>query len=201
MKDKGWFNLVFMFLCTAICTGILSGVYVYSRPLIQANARLSEIKAQMNALAMAIPADATSTDLEAYYDQNISETEINGVILYQYDGEDGTVQYVIPFEGAALWGDLSGVIALEQDLRTVVGMDFISQNETPGLGGRIEEDWFKEQFRGISLYEEGAPIRYNAAGQEGQVDAITGATQTSTAVASIINESIQDAKTKIGGGN
>lgn len=200
MKDKGWFNIVFMFICTAIVTGILSSVYVYSRPIIQSNARLSEITAQINALNISIPTGVSSTDLEALYEQNIEELEVNGVNLYRYVTEEGAKQYVIPFEGGALWGDITGVIALEEDLKTVVGLDFISQNETPGLGGRIEEDWFKEQFRGILLYEDGAPIRYKSTSQEGQVDAITGATSTSAAVANIVNESLKDILSKIGGG-
>lgn len=200
MKDKAWFNLVFMFICTAIFTSILSVVYVYSRPLIQANARLSEITAQINALDIAIPAGVSSTDLEALYEQNIEEIDVNGVSLFSYETDEGAKQYIIPFEGGALWGDIRGVIALEEDLKTVVGLDFISQNETPGLGGRIEEDWFKEQFRGILLNEDGDPIRYKTTSQEGQVDAITGATATSTAVANIVNESLQDILSKIGGG-
>jgi Na+-transporting NADH:ubiquinone oxidoreductase subunit C len=201
MKDKAWFNLVFMLVCTAIFTGILSGAYVYSRPLIQANKRLNEINAQLNALGIAVPAGMSSTDLEAYYEQSIDVKNINGQDVYQYEADDGSIKYAVPFEGAGLWGDITGIIAMEQDLRTLVGMDFISQNETPGLGGRIEEDWFKEQFRGISLYEDGDFIRFSTVSSEGQVDAITGATATSNAVLDILNESISKAKTKIGGDN
>jgi Na+-transporting NADH:ubiquinone oxidoreductase subunit C len=200
VKDKGWFNIVFMLICTALLTGIISGVYVYSRPLIQANARLSEITAQINALDISIPAGMSSTDLEVLYEQNIEEVKVNGVSLYMYETDEGAKRYVIPFEGGALWGDIVGVIALDEDLKTVVGLDFVSQNETPGLGGRIEEEWFKEQFRGIILYEDGEPIRYRSTSQEGQVDAITGATATSTAVANIVNESLRDTLSKIGGG-
>jgi Na+-transporting NADH:ubiquinone oxidoreductase subunit C len=201
VKDKAWFNLVFMLICTAIFTGILSGVYVYSRPLIEANERLSEVNAQLNALGVAVPAGMSSTDLEAYYEQNIDVNNINGLDVFQYEADDGSIKYAVPFEGAGLWGDITGIIAMEQDLKTLVGMDFISQNETPGLGGRIEEDWFKEQFRGISLYEDGEYIRFSTAGSEGQVDAITGATATSNAVLDILNESINQAKSNIGGGN
>lgn len=201
MKDKTWFSPVFMLICTAIFTGILSGVFVYSRPLIQANARLNEITAQLHALDITIPADVSPTDLESSYEQNIDEVNINGLTLYQYKTDDGKINYAIPFEGAGLWGEITGIIALDQELKTVLGMDFISQNETPGLGGRIEEDWFKEQFRSIALYEDGEPIRYAAPGSEGQIDAITGATATSSAVLDIMNAAIQDAKSKVGGGN
>jgi Na+-transporting NADH:ubiquinone oxidoreductase subunit C len=200
MKDKAWFNLVFMLLCTAVFTGILSGVYVYSRPLIEANARMTEIKAQLNALQAAVPTASGSMELEAYYNESIEKQEINGVTVYSYRDGDGKLFYALPFEGSGLWGRITGIVALDSDLKTVMGIDFISQNETPGLGGRIEEDWYKEQFRGITLFDDGDPVRYASSGDDGQVDAITGATITSTAVASMVNESINEAKTKIGGG-
>jgi Na+-transporting NADH:ubiquinone oxidoreductase subunit C len=201
MKNKAWFNLVFMLICTVVFTGILSGVYVYSRPLIQANARMTEIKAQLNALQAAVPADSSSTELEAYYNKNIERQESNGMTYYSYKDDSGRQYYALHFEGSGLWGKITGIVALDADMKTVTGIDFISQNETPGLGGRIEEDWFKEQFRGIALLEDGDPVRYASSGSGGQVDAITGATITSTAVANMINESIIDAKTKLGGGN
>jgi len=201
MKDKAWFNVVFMLICTVILTGILSGVYVYSRPLIQANTRLRGINAQIYALGIDIPVGMNSTDLLAFYEQVIEEKKINGLTVFQYQADDGSIWYAFPFEGAALWGDISGIIALDHDLKTVLGLDFISQNETPGLGGRIEEEWFKEQFRGIALYEDGDAIRYATAGSNGQVDAITGATNTSTAVLDTINETVSEIKARMGGGN
>ncbi|NLA83424.1 MAG: FMN-binding protein [Clostridiales bacterium] len=201
MKDKGWFNIVFMFICTAFFTGILSGAYVFTRPQIQANARLNEIRAQLNALQIELPAGMSSIALEAFYDQNIKEVKKDDVTLFQYETEEGAVQNLLIFEGAALWGDIVGVIALDEDFKTVIGMDIIKQNETPGLGGRIAEDWFKEQFRGIKLYEDGEPLRYASPGKEGQLDAVTGATATSNALLSVINESIKELRAKTGGGN
>jgi len=200
MKNKPWFNMVFMLICTVICTGLLSGVYVYSRPLIQANARMSEIKAHLNALNISLP-DSDPTELESFYDKNIVEQDIGGITVYQYQDDKEGLLYALPFEGSGLWGKITGVVALDGDLKTVVGIDFITQNETPGLGGRIEETWFKEQFRGITLYETGNLIRFTSSGSDGQVDAIAGATITSASVANMINESISQAKSKVGGGS
>ncbi len=33
----------------------------------------------------------------------------------------------------------------------ILGLAFLRHSETPGLGGRITEDWFLEQFRGLPL--------------------------------------------------
>ena len=127
MKDKAWFNLVFMLICTALFTGILSGFYVYSRPQISANARLNEITAQLNALNIVIPAGMSSTDLELYYEQHIVVKNMNGFDVYQYETNDGSIYYAIPFEGAGLWGDITGIIAPDQELKTVVGMDLFPE--------------------------------------------------------------------------
>jgi Na+-transporting NADH:ubiquinone oxidoreductase, subunit NqrC len=81
-------------------------------------------------------------------------------------------------------------------------VDFISQNETPGLGGRIEENWFKEQFKSEKLID--GRITVTAIGQadenheNGKVDAITGATQTSKAVEKIINEYLEKLRVILG---
>jgi Na+-transporting NADH:ubiquinone oxidoreductase subunit C len=56
--------------------------------------------------------------------------------------------YAFVRNGAGLWGTITAVVGLAPDLRTVAGIMFIDQNETPGLGARISEDWFQEQFRG-----------------------------------------------------
>ena len=71
-------------------------------------------------------------------------------------------------------------------------VEFIKQNETPGLGARIAEEWFKEQFRGkmgpFVLVPEGT------AEAEKELDAITGATRTSNFVLEMINQSLEDIK-------
>lgn len=201
MRNKAWFNLVFMLVCTVVITGVLSGVHVYTRPMIQANNRKTEIMAQMNALNIAIPSAADSAGLEAFYDSKVKEQTAGGLTYYRYEDENGEVSYAIPFTGSGLWGKIFGVIALDKDMKKVIGIDFISQNETPGLGGRIEEGWFKNQFRNIALNDSGAPIRYKTSDSDGQVDAITGATITSTAVVNMMNEYINEAKSKVGGGS
>ena len=72
----------------------------------------------------------------------------------------------------------------------MLGLDFVKQNETPGLGARISESWFKEQFRGkrgpFRLVPEGVESGEN------EFQAITGATSTSNAVLDLLNRSIDE---------
>ncbi len=200
MKNKGWFNIVFMLVITIMFTGLLSGAYQYTRPIIQTNERAFEIQAYLNAFQIDIPVDARGQDIEKIYTQRIKREDAKHLEVYKTtDSQKNITAYGFPFRGGALWGDIIGILVLTPDLQQVVGFEIIEQNETPGLGGRIEEEWFKAQFEGILLYQDKNAIRYNTSSQEGQVDAITGATSSSNALVQILNEKIEDIRMQMGG--
>lgn len=106
--------------------------------------------------------------------------------IYEKDGQKG---YVIPLQGAGLWGDIWGNIALASDFNTVVGVNFGHASETPGLGAEIATKAFQEPFAGKHIYDAdgnfvSVPVRKNAVDNE--VDAISGGTITSTAVSDML---------------
>jgi Na+-transporting NADH:ubiquinone oxidoreductase subunit C len=88
--------------------------------------------------------------------------------------------------GAGLWGTITAAVGLDDSGRAVSGISFLKQNETPGLGARIDEPWFKAQFKGKT-----GPFRMVPEGTRStapdEFDAITGATVTSTAVRDMLN--------------
>ena len=59
--------------------------------------------------------------------------------------------YVIPVTSRGLWGKIHGFIALDADGETVTGFTVYSHQETPGLGGEIEQAWFQENFIGKKI--------------------------------------------------
>lgn len=67
---------------------------------------------------------------------------------------------------------------------TVVGIDILDQNETQGLGDVITEDEFRAQFEGLSADD----IALAADG--GEIDGISGATESSQGVVNIVNDVI-----------
>ena len=50
-------------------------------------------------------------------------------------------------DGPGLWGSIEGYVAISKDYSTILGLTFITQSETPGLGGRIGEEEYLSQFR------------------------------------------------------
>ena len=99
-------------------------------------------------------------------------------------------------EGPGLWGTISLMVGFEKDVITFTGVSIVSQNETPGLGARIEEPWFTEQFKGkrppFTLVEEGT------AQASDEIDGITGATRTSEYFKNLANSAVSEAARVIG---
>jgi len=102
---------------------------------------------------------------------------------------DGETKYIIPLQGAGLWGPIWGYLALNDDKSTVYGTYFSHASETPGLGAEIANKEFQHEFIGKSLFnerEELVSIAVVKAGQKAdhrdQVDGISGGTVTSHGV-------------------
>lgn len=127
---------------------------------------------------------------------------VEGEEIARADAGGGNL-LVKQFSGQGLWGTVTGVIAVDGSVSKIIGLDIISHAETPGLGGRIEEDWFKDQFRGEVIPAEGISVRKGEGGSDtnpdnGVVDGITGATLTSSSMEVMINNEIENLRKEAG---
>lgn len=129
--------------------------------------------------------------IDKQFEERITSKKLdNGELLYTLE-EDGEVKaYAFPVGGAGLWGSIEAYAGISSDYSELIGIEFISHEETPGLGGRISEEWFKEQFRGIDLTEDKDEYIIYTPAAGSNVDAITGATLTSQSVRNFLNEDI-----------
>lgn len=188
MKKGFVYTLTFMVLLSAVLTFLLAFAYESFKPSIAAHARLAEQRALLDAFGKA--EGVKDQEIPALYKELIQEGGLTagGFTLSEAGELKG---YALPFEGSGLWGTIRGYVGLSADKQHLTGLVFTSQNETPGLGGRIEEPQFKAQFRGLPV-EAGKNLKYGQ--QEGyQLDAVTGATQTSSAVLRIVNQAVHEA--------
>jgi len=104
--------------------------------------------------------------------------------------EDVVELVVLPISGTGYGGPIEAMIAVGEDMNTVAGLAVMSHNETPGLGARIDEPAWRQQFVGKRIADETGTARLSvargAATTEFEVDAITGATRTNTAMARML---------------
>ncbi len=107
--------------------------------------------------------------------------------------DDGSIKYVLPVYGAGLWGPIWGYIAVNDDGNTIYGANFSHEGETPGLGARITEQSFQDEFKDKHLFVDGvfksvAVLKKGQKATDGaeQIDALTGATITSRGVSDMM---------------
>jgi Na+-transporting NADH:ubiquinone oxidoreductase subunit C len=139
--------------------------------------------------ASGIDAPSSPQEVVALYGERVVEAGAGpgGEALYRVApaAGSGSRGYVIVGRGAGLWGRIVALVGFAPDRTTVTGLAFLEQSETPGLGARIDERWFKQQFRG----KKGpfTPVPDGSAAGESQFDAVSGATFTTEAVRGILN--------------
>lgn len=95
---------------------------------------------------------------------------------------------VMVHEGPGLWSLLELLLIVNKDLNSLVSLTVLSQGETPGLGGRVTEELFLDQFNGVVIRPQ--ILIKKRAKKDNEVDGISGATATSKGVEDIINSAI-----------
>ena len=104
-------------------------------------------------------------------------------VLRAVDKNGNTVGYVISASGYG--GDVKIAIGISAADDKITGFKVLSHSETAGLGAKCTEDDFQNQFAGKSA----GKLSYvkNAAASDSEIDAISGATITSSAVTDAVN--------------
>lgn len=188
MKKGYTYTIIFMLVISGIFTFVLAFANTLLKPKIDANATYAKQLAILDSIG--VKAEGDPDEVSELFNSQLEEVEAKTYSYYvQKDDNGEPLAYAVPFTGSGLWGTIRGYAGVSPDLQTLQGLVFTEQNETPGLGGRISEEWFREQFRGLSL-AEGAPAGYGKVGDK-EIDAITGATQTSDAIIRILKQLVE----------
>ena len=222
--DRGnAYTIIFALIICLVASSALTLVSKGLEPKKNFNIEIDRKKNVLKAFGVAIKGKK-SNEIMTFYDENIDEyvidksgttiegktpSEIDPVkepdLKAVYKGSSAAVNgFAVPVEGPGLWGPMNGYLALENDLNTVQGISFYKHQETPGLGGEIEADWFTKNFVGKKIYDDagvlksirvvkGAVEDAVADPKERQhcVDGISGATMTSDAVTKTIKNSLE----------
>ena len=202
MRRGGVFYTVLItFVVSFVFIAVLAVANSSVKKKIEENRELVLRRTVLNAMGFSV--SGTEEDYETY-EKGITEKERESTQLFSAEVDGESIEGIL-FTGSGLWGTITGVISVNSDVTRVIGLDIADHNETPGLGGRIDEAWFKEQFNGEIIREN--RIRFQRGGtgrgdpdhENSAVDAITGATRTSQALEAILERYLGKLKENTGG--
>jgi Na+-transporting NADH:ubiquinone oxidoreductase subunit C len=219
-KNSNTYQILYAAVMVLLVGTVLAFIYMALKPKQNENIANDTRKQILSALHIAAPDDAQVKDMyEKYITQDLL-VDGNGNIVdsaanVAFDVEmkknvklpagerklpvmkctmdDGSIKYVLPMYGAGLWGPIWGYVAVNDDGNTIYGANFSHEGETPGLGARIAEQPFQDEFKDKHLFIDGefksvAVLKrgQKAANGAEQIDALTGATITSRGVSDMM---------------
>ena len=169
-KESGFLNmLVTLFLVTAIAATTLGFVYQYTKEPIAA----AKLKAKIDAVSLVVPSFDNNPSEEMYtIDSDLGPLECypaksNGTLV-------GTAISTITKKGFG--GIVTIMVGLKPD-GTIINSTALEYAETPGLGTKMTEPKFKDQF----IDKNPGTVSLTVTKDGGVIDAITASTITSRA--------------------
>jgi electron transport complex protein RnfG len=165
---------------------ILAFANTVFQPQIQAN--------QQKALEVSLSATFPNAKSPKFTKLPVGEMQI-----YKGIDESGNLLgYAVAIVTNGYGGPINLIVGLSPDLKTIVGMAVVSDSETPGMGARIAEDWFRTQFKGLNPLETITYVKNAKPNPDkNQIEAISGATISTKAVLSGLNSTLNKAVTLI----
>lgn len=183
-------------ILAALFGGLLAGAQIILAPMVEAN-KLNEIRAHVPSLLQLKQKSGLPGQVKIER-QLITGKQKNWVVFRAINkGEPSG--WAILASGQGYAGNIELLLGLSEKTDTITGIYVLNQMETPGLGNKIGDPSWRQQFIGRATKSKLLVTAKNKGGQKsgknGQlntIDAITGATISSNAVCAITNHAISD---------
>ena len=142
--------------------------------------------------------DFDAADAASILEENGYSSDEITEVAEGIDDSGETVGYVVNvMSHEAYDGDLEVSVGIAAD-GTVKGIEMLSISETAGLGMKADEAEFKDQFKDKNVEK----FTYTKSGESGddKIDAISGATITTSAVTNAVDSALVYFQNELGGG-
>lgn len=172
---------------------VLAGTFTSLDPRIEAN-RIAALNASLAAIFQSDSGADTGGD-GLTFDEITDPAAADAPTIYRGRTADGELLgYAVRLQTQGYGGMITMLVGLDPELTTIEGIEIVEQIETPGLGGNITTDAFKEQFAELSAAEQITLVKnVEPSKAENEVQALSGATITSLAVVGGVNETLDRA--------
>lgn len=192
-------TILFTVAVTAVFAVLVSGVNTALADRIAANRTIAKQKVILGLFGLANEMQKTAEEqIPAFFSNKVTvSSDFNEVKIEAYRLKDGNSGLrVCSFVGQGFWDAIKGFIAVDLHSKEIRGIEFTQHGETPGLGGRISEPEFKTRFVGkpfSQIRSDGLRLKFVAEGsakKADEIDGITGATGTTSALEKIVNQAL-----------
>ena len=199
MKSNSY-TIAYAAVLGLVCATALTAVHALTKEAHQNNKAAKKARDIMKVLDVPFDANASAKEIVEIQKQKVNEYEklagVLGVTGVYSSGEGKGQLWALEFKGEGMWKPIKGLLCLKNDMKTIHGVTFYEQEETPGLGARIAEPLFQNGFRGKTIYDSsGKPgiriMRKGTHSQNNEIDSVSGASITSGKVQDMLNKLIE----------
>jgi len=201
-RNSNLFQAWLVLLLATVFGTALAGIQAKLGPIIEAN-KINETMEKIPALVLGEDAAAKllaqKTALSIH--PRTIEVERNKITkfytVYDVLFKDGSrAGYVTKASGQGYADKIEVLLGLDANTDTLTGLFILDQKETPGLGNRILEKPWRDQFVN-KLSSNRLVVVKTKARKQNEIDAISGATISSRSVTEIVNKTIADVRGKL----
>jgi electron transport complex protein RnfG len=182
-----------------LCGLLIVGVFELTRPVIERNKAEALQRAIFQVLPDARSSQTFRLDGDDRFELLLGKTEGGPLVYAGYDDQQRLIGIAVEAQGMGYQDVIRVLYGYSFEKDAIIGIRVLESKETPGLGTKIETDPdFLKNFErlDVSLTDDlsqiANPIEFVKPGkkeQSWQVDGITGATISSTAIANILSAS------------
>ena len=194
-------DAIILFAITVIAAFALGAVYEITKdPIAEAEAKTKTEAAKAVFAEMKETADVPQDEVEkaqVLVDQNNKNKEFDTItideVLQALDENGNKIGDIITVTSKKGYGGQITIIMGVSDDETLKGIEFLSISETPGLGMKAKDDDpdkdgdFKDQFKGVQPGSYKLTKRNINMSGTTEIDAISSATITTSAVTNMLN--------------
>jgi len=180
--------LVTLTVVGVISGGLLSQISNWAEPKIELNRKMETERA----IFLVQP--------EAKSYEPVKNSKIELYKVFKDDAKSEPIGYALPFEGNGFQGKIRLMVGVKSDLKELVGLEVLEQVETPGLGTKVTEEPFRDQFKGLNANPKVNWVKGEAPSNDSEIQTITGATISSKSVVDIINKGLLELRETVQNG-
>ena len=155
----------------------------------------TDLKSILDFKMIDLKGSVKSVDMETAIKQYLANTKNKKPDLYPIFEIKNTSKVILPVFGQGLWDKIWGKVVLDKNSMKVIDMKFDHKSETPGIGAKIKDSIFTNQFIGSKIYlnENTYTLhqedKMKIDGRQ-RIDGISGATITSEGAIQMLNKNL-----------